>query len=106
MSANRRDSFDHQLKHWTLSKFHSCIDSVRGGGPEKGYLHTVSVTTVLIPLTNSLYIIVDDVETGYYAKVVKHYEQKIDFMIKSNLDTLQETIQKKQGNMNYSVTVI
>ena len=39
------------------------------------------------------------------AQAVKHYEQKIEF-IKTNLDTLQDTIQKKQDNMNYLVNVI
>jgi prefoldin alpha subunit len=39
------------------------------------------------------------------AQAVKHYEQKIEFL-KTNLDTLQDTIQKKQDNMNYLVNVI
>lgn len=39
------------------------------------------------------------------AQAVKHYERKIEF-IKTNLDTLQDTIQKKQDNMNYLVNVI
>jgi prefoldin alpha subunit len=39
------------------------------------------------------------------AQAVKHYERKIEF-IKKNLDTLQDTIQKKQDNMNYLVNVI
>ena len=38
-------------------------------------------------------------------QAVKHYEQKIEFL-KTNLDTLQDTIQKKQDNMNYLVNVI
>ncbi|KAI0260629.1 hypothetical protein BC834DRAFT_846065 [Gloeopeniophorella convolvens] len=72
-------------------------------------------TSIIVPFTNSLYLpnklrdaenVIIDVGTGYYVqKAVKHYEQKIDF-IKSNLDTLQETIQKKQENMNYLVSVI
>ena len=36
---------------------------------------------------------------------MKHYEQKIEY-IKTNLDALQETIQKKQDNMSYLVNVI
>ena len=39
------------------------------------------------------------------AEAVKHYEDKIEY-IKKNLDTLQETIQKKQDNLNYLVNVI
>jgi prefoldin alpha subunit len=36
---------------------------------------------------------------------MKHYEAKVEF-IRTNLDTLQETIQKKQDNMNYVVNVM
>jgi prefoldin alpha subunit len=39
------------------------------------------------------------------AQAVKHYEDKIEY-IKKNLDTLQETIQKKQDNLNYLVNVV
>ncbi|KAI0260632.1 hypothetical protein BC834DRAFT_831589, partial [Gloeopeniophorella convolvens] len=61
--------------------------------------------TVLVPLTDSLYIIVD-VGTGYYtrAQVVKHW-QKID-SFKSNIGTLQETIQERQENSKYLISVI
>jgi len=38
-------------------------------------------------------------------QAIKHYEEKIDYL-KKNLDTLQETIQKKQDNMSYLVNVI
>lgn len=89
-----------------------------------------------MPLTSSLYVpgrlldlenVLIDVGTGYYvqkvhlppswatdlrsharqsrAQAVKHYEEKIDY-IKTNLDALQETIQKKQDNMSYLVNVI
>jgi prefoldin alpha subunit len=82
---------------------------------------------ILVPLTNSLYVpgkladaerVLVDVGTGYFVKkagritrpdfilrclqtrpqAVKYYEAKVDF-IKSNLDTLQETIQKRQDNL-------
>lgn len=36
---------------------------------------------------------------------MKHYEAKIEY-IKTNLDALQETIQKKQDNMSYLVNVV
>ncbi|KAI0260623.1 Prefoldin-domain-containing protein [Gloeopeniophorella convolvens] len=120
--ADVRRQLEEELSHLTNSfsqlkqaqaKFRSCIDSVKEVKPEnKG-------KTILVPLTNSLYVpgklrdaenVIIDVGTGYYiqktrAQAVKHYEQKIDF-IKSNLDALQETIQKKQDNMNYLVSVI
>jgi len=36
---------------------------------------------------------------------VKYYEGKIEY-VKTNLDTLQETIEKKQDNMSYLLNVI
>lgn len=35
----------------------------------------------------------------------KHYEAKVEF-IRSNVENLQEMIQKKQDNMNYLVNVM
>ncbi|KAF8264239.1 Prefoldin [Lactarius quietus] len=101
-----------QLKQ-AQAKFLSCIESAKEVRPEN------KDKTVLVPLTGSLYVpgklrdvenVIVDVGTGYYvqktrAQAVKHYEQKIEF-IKRNLDTLQDTIQKKQDNMNYLVNVI
>ena len=39
------------------------------------------------------------------AQAVKHYEGKVEY-IKTNLETLQEAIQKKQDNLNLLVNVI
>ena len=36
---------------------------------------------------------------------MKHYEAKVDY-IRTNLEALQETIQKKQENMNYLINVL
>lgn len=72
-----------------------------------------------MPLTNSLYVpghlsdaenVIVDVGTGYYVKksraqATKYYETKVEY-IRTNLDTLQETIQKKQENMSYLVNVM
>ena len=91
---------------------------------------------ILVPLTNSLYVpgrlsnpdtVIVDVGTGYYVKkvsprkslmfvylimgiqeradAVKHYQSKVDF-VRSNLETLQETIQKKQENLNFLIQVM
>lgn len=101
-----------QLKQ-AQAKFRSCIESakeVKEGNKDK---------TILVPLTSSLYVpgklrdvenVIVDVGTGYYvqktrAQAVKYYEGKIEY-IKTNLDTLQETIEKKQDNMSYLLTVI
>ena len=92
-------------------------------------------TTTLVPLTESLYVpgklcdlehVIVDVGTGYYVKKVsqpslpqdlhanaaqtraeatKHYQSKIDY-IRTNLESLQETITKKQDNMNYLTDVM
>ena len=73
--------------------------------------------------------VIVDIGTGYYVKKVsvvtlaaenreltsiysknrsqalKHYETKVDF-IHTNLETLQDTIQKKQDNLNYLLSII
>ena len=36
---------------------------------------------------------------------MKHYETKVEF-IRTNLEALQETITKKQDNMNYLINVL
>lgn len=75
--------------------------------------------TILDPLTDSLHVpghlsdaenVIVDVGTGYYVKksraqATKYYETKVEY-IRTNLDTLQETIQKKQENMSYLVNVM
>ena len=39
------------------------------------------------------------------AQALKHYSTKVDY-IRTNLETLEDTIQKKRENMNYLVNVI
>lgn len=39
------------------------------------------------------------------AQATKHYEEKVEY-IRTNLETLQESIQKKQENMNYLTGVL
>ena len=39
------------------------------------------------------------------AQALKHYEAKVDY-IRTNLEALQETISKKQDNMNYLVSIM
>ncbi|KAI0820923.1 hypothetical protein BC628DRAFT_1422582 [Trametes gibbosa] len=91
------------------AKFRACIDNVAQVKAEN------REKTILVPLTNSLYIpgrlndtehVIVDVGTGYYVKkALKHYEAKVEF-IRTNLEALQETIQKKQENMNYLINVL
>ncbi|KAH9058893.1 Prefoldin [Lactarius deliciosus] len=120
--AEVKKQLEEELSHLTNSfaqlkqaqaKFRSCIESAKEVKPEN------KDKTILVPLTGSLYVpgklrdvenVVIDVGTGYYvqktrSQAVKYYERKIGF-IKTNLDTLQDTIQKKQDNMNYLVNVI
>ena len=92
--------------------------------------------TILVPLTNSLYVpgklcdvdyVIVDVGTGYYVRkvrlacfpkhfsyqtssqtrkqAIKHYTDKVGY-IQTNIDSLEEAIQKKRENMNYLVTVM
>ncbi|KAG6329630.1 hypothetical protein ID866_9458 [Astraeus odoratus] len=101
-----------QLKQ-AQSKFKQCVDNVAEVKPQN------AGTTILVPLTNSLYVpgrlsdpehVIVDVGTGYYVKktraeAAKYYSAKADY-IRSNLETLSETIQKKQENVNYLMNVI
>jgi len=75
--------------------------------------------TILVPLTNSLYVpgklsdpehVIVDVGTGYYVQktrtqALKHYSDKVEY-IRTNAETLEETIQKKRENMNYLVGLL
>jgi len=54
--------------------------------------------------------VIVDVGTGYYVKktraqATKHYQSKVDYL-QSNLETLQETILKKQENLTFVVNVL
>jgi len=117
-----RKQLEDELNHLTNSfaqlkqaqaKFKACVDNVNEVKPEnKG-------KTILVPLTNSLYVpgklsdpdhVIVDVGTGYYvqktrAQALKHYSTKVDY-IRTNLETLEDTIQKKRENMNYLVNIL
>ncbi|KDQ17402.1 hypothetical protein BOTBODRAFT_30205 [Botryobasidium botryosum FD-172 SS1] len=110
---------DEELTHLTNSftqlkqaqgKFKACVENIGDINKER---------TILVPLSNSLYVpgrlsdpdnVIVDVGTGYYVKksrpeAKKHYQSKVDF-VQKNLDTLQETITKKQDNMNYLLSLL
>ncbi|KAF8808934.1 Prefoldin alpha subunit [Phlegmacium glaucopus] len=117
-----RKQLEDELNHLTNSfaqlkqaqaKFNACIENVNEVKSEnKG-------KTILVPLTNSLYVpgklsdpdhVIVDVGTGYYVRktrtqALKHYSTKVDY-IRTNLETLEETIQKKRDNMNYLVSIL
>ncbi|KIJ67314.1 hypothetical protein HYDPIDRAFT_127204 [Hydnomerulius pinastri MD-312] len=120
--ADVRRQLEEELNHLTnsfaqlkqaQSKFKSCIENVAEVKPKN------TGTTILVPLTNSLYVpgklsdpehVIVDVGTGYYVKktraeATKYYETKVEF-IRNNLETLSDTIQKKQDNMNYLINVM
>ncbi|KAF9781303.1 Prefoldin-domain-containing protein [Thelephora terrestris] len=120
--ADVRRQLDEELTHLTNSftqlkqaqaKFRSCIDNaaeVKPGNKD---------TTILVPLTNSLYVpgklsdlenVIVDVGTGYYVKksraqATKYYQSKVDYL-QSNLETLQETILKKQEDLTFVTNVL
>ncbi|KAI0942251.1 hypothetical protein AcW1_002929 [Taiwanofungus camphoratus] len=120
--ADVRRQLEEELSHLSNSftqlrqaqaKFKACIENVGQVKPEN------RDKTILVPLTNSLYIpgklcdlenVIVDVGTGYYVQksrpqALKHYQSKVDY-IRTNLEALQETIQKKQENMNYLINVM
>ncbi|KAF9466738.1 Prefoldin [Collybia nuda] len=117
-----RKQLEEELNHLTNSfaqlkqaqaKFKACIENVAEVKPaNRG-------KTILVPLTNSLYVpgklsnpeyVIVDVGTGYFvqktrAQALKHYTEKVEY-IRTNLDTLEETISKKRENMNYLINVM
>ncbi|KAJ1303714.1 hypothetical protein OPQ81_008139 [Rhizoctonia solani] len=117
-----KKQLDEELTHLTNSfaqlkgaqaKFRGCLDNVNEVKPEN------ASKTLLVPLTNSLYVpgklvntenVLVDIGTGYYvsktrAEAAKYYQTKVDF-ITTNLNTLQTTIETKQQNMNYLLQVM
>ncbi|KAK7061192.1 Prefoldin subunit-domain-containing protein [Favolaschia claudopus] len=120
--ADVRRQLEEELNHLTNSftqlkqaqtKFKNCIENVGEIKPaNKG-------KTILVPLTNSLYVpgklsdpehVIVDVGTGYFVQktrpqAVKHYTAKVQY-IQGNLETLQETISKKQDNVNSVINVM
>ncbi|KAE9399463.1 Prefoldin alpha subunit [Gymnopus androsaceus JB14] len=109
-----KKQFEEELNHLTNSfaqlkqaqaKFKACIENVAELKPEN------QGKTILVPLTNSFvqHVLVD-VGTGYFIQktrpqATKHYQAKVDF-IRTNLETLEDTIQKKRDNMSAVVNVI
>lgn len=120
--AEVKKHIEEELTHLTNSyaqlksaqaKFKACLENV-------GEIKPVNKDKViLVPLTSSLYVpgklndtenVIVDVGTGYFiqktrAQATKYYTQKVDF-VKSNLDALQEAMQKKQDNLNVVVNVM
>ncbi|QRV95501.1 Prefoldin subunit [Ceratobasidium sp. AG-Ba] len=121
-----KKQLDEELTHLTNSfsqlkaaqaKFKGCLENLDEIKPE------TASKTLLVPLTNSLYVpgklsdtnnVIIDVGTGYYvskpsyqtrAEAKQHYQQKVDF-VNTNLTTLQNTIETKQQNMNYLLQVM
>ncbi|KAG6897979.1 hypothetical protein C0992_007933 [Termitomyces sp. T32_za158] len=117
-----------QLKQ-AQAKFKACIENVHEVKPEN------ADKTILVPLTNSLYVpgklsdpdhVIVDVGTGYYvekvcnalnisvmlieppqtrAQAFKHYSDKVEY-IRTNLETLEDTISKKRDNMAYLTNIL
>ncbi|ESK91820.1 prefoldin subunit 5 [Moniliophthora roreri MCA 2997] len=117
-----RRQFEEELNHLTNSftqlkqaqaKFRQCIDNVNELKPQN------KDKTILVPLTNSLYVpgnlsdpghVLVDIGTGYFVKKTRaealtHYKAKVEY-IRTNLETLEETITKKRDNMNAIINVM
>jgi len=120
--ADLRRQLDEELTHLSNSytqlkqaqaKFRSCIDNVAEVNPRN------KNTTILVPLTNSLYVpgqlsdlenVIVDVGTGYYVKktraqAAKHYQSKVDYL-QSNLEALQGTLLKKQDDSTFVMNLL
>jgi len=120
--ADVRRQLEEELQHLTSSfqqlksaqaKFKACLANVEEVKPAN------KDKTILVPLTNSLYVpgklsdseyVIVDVGTGYYvrksrADATKHYNSKIDY-VSSNLETLQKTVQRKQDNLSLVMNII
>ncbi|KAJ7583855.1 Prefoldin alpha subunit [Mycena floridula] len=101
-----------QLKQ-AQGKFVACIENVAELKPEN------KDKVILVPLTNSLYVpgklsdpehVIVDIGTGYFVQktrkeATKYYAAKVEY-IRTNLDTLEESLSKKRDNVNYVVNVI
>ncbi|KAG8924979.1 subunit of tubulin prefoldin, partial [Tulasnella sp. 418] len=101
-----------QLKQ-AQTKFKSCVENVAEITPAN------QDKVILVPLTNSLYVpgkiknpqhVIVDVGTGYFVQkstteATEHYQKKVEF-VKGNLDKLQETIERKQENLNYLLEIM
>lgn len=117
-----RKQLEEELNHLTSgfaklkqaqSKFKVCVQNVQEVKPDN------AGKTVLVPLTNSLYVpgklvdtdhVIVDVGTGYFVKKTrpqaqKYYKEKIDYL-QTNLEGLEETIGRKRENMSMIVNVI
>ncbi|KAF8063449.1 Prefoldin subunit-domain-containing protein [Lyophyllum atratum] len=120
--ADVRKQLEEELNHLTNSfaqlkqaqaKFKACIENVEEVKPQN------VGKTILVPLTNSLYVpgklsdpehVIVDIGTGYFvektrAQASKHYADKVEY-IRTNLETLEDTIQKKRDNMNYLTNML
>ncbi|KAK0498016.1 Prefoldin subunit-domain-containing protein [Armillaria luteobubalina] len=117
-----RKQLEEELGHLTSSfaqlkqaqvKFKTCIENIGDVKPQN------KDKTILVPLTNSLYVpgkicdtenVIVDVGTGYYVQksrveAVKHYSDKVEFL-NNNLVVLEDTISKKRENMTYLLNVM
>ncbi|KAF5349960.1 hypothetical protein D9756_009242 [Leucocoprinus leucothites] len=120
--ADIKKQLEDELNHLTSSfaqlkqaqaKFRTCIDNINEVKPQN------KDKVILVPLTNSLYVpgklsdvehVIVDVGTGYFIKktrsqAVTYYTKKVDY-IKTNLETLEDTLGKKRDNLNYIISIL
>ena len=65
------------------------------------YVQKVRCTTAHPSLTQLIFAFLNQTR----AQALKHYSTKVDY-IRTNLETLEDTIQKKRENMNYLVNIL
>ncbi|KAG7087343.1 hypothetical protein E1B28_013319 [Marasmius oreades] len=117
-----RRQLEEELNHLTNSftqlkqaqaKFKACMENVNELKPQN------EDKPILVPLTNSLYVpgkisnaehVLVDIGTGYFVKktreeAISHYKSKVEY-IRTNLETLEDAIQKKKDNVNAVISVL
>ena len=65
------------------------------------YVQKVRCTTFILLLTPLIFAFPNQTR----AQALKHYSTKVDY-IRTNLEALEDTIQKKRENMNYLVNIL
>ncbi|TFK22537.1 prefoldin subunit 5 [Coprinopsis marcescibilis] len=95
------------------SKFKACVDNVKEVKAENAN------KSILVPLTNSLYVpgklvdtehVIVDVGTGYFVKKTRpqaqtYYQSKIEYL-QTNIEKLEEAINRKRENVSTVVGVL
>ncbi|KAJ9096612.1 hypothetical protein QFC20_006374 [Naganishia adeliensis] len=101
---------DEEVEHLTTSfgqlkqaqaKYRSCVNDIEEIKP------TTAGNPLLVPLTSSLYVPgrISDPEHVSRKDAIEYYADKVTY-VQKNLEKLQETIERKQDNLQSCVSVM